>query len=208
MDYAEELGDAHLTSYVLMRRSNIATESGYAAQGLGLANAALRRSSELTPELRAVALRQRANAYALTGEEGDCRRALDEAMVEVLSIDEDAPNRLATYCTPSYIEMEAAHSWVRMGRGDRAIETYTVGLSDWPKQQRRDKGLCAARLSSVHASMGEFEAAGRTGLDALNLVRSAPSARSLAVLRDVSRVMVSANGEVVTQFKVSVAELG
>lgn len=84
MDYAEELYDPHLRSYVLQRRSNIATESGYAAQGLGLANAALRGLAEIPPELRADA----------------CRRSLDEAMAQVLSVDDAGPSSLALYCTP------------------------------------------------------------------------------------------------------------
>ncbi|OBF63931.1 hypothetical protein A9X06_09280 [Mycobacterium sp. 852002-51759_SCH5129042] len=207
-DYAEELGDPHLISYILGRKSNIATERGYAAKGLGLANAALRRWDELTPELRAVALRQRAHAYAMTGETDECRRALDEAMVQVLSIDAGHPDRLALYCTPSYIEMEAAHAWVRLGRPELAIETYQVGLADWPAEQRRDKGLCAARLAAAYAGFGEFEAAGRGGVEALQLVRSAPSSRSLDVLRTLADQVGHVKNEATAEFKAAMASVG
>ncbi|MBH0775066.1 tetratricopeptide repeat protein [Nocardia bovistercoris] len=208
MDYAEELGDAQLTAYVLQRRSNIATESGYAAQGLGLANAALRRSAELAPDVRAVALRQRAHAYSLTGETDECRRALDEAMVATLSIDAGNVNGLAAYCTPSYIEMEAAQSWARIGRPDLAAETYASGLADWPATQRRDRGLCVARLASVHATLGNHDEAGQLGVEATQLVRIAPSARSLAVLRDVGRVLAFNAGPAVVEFKSAMHAFG
>lgn len=208
MDYAEELGDTQLTAYVLQRRSNIATESGYAAQGLGLANAALRRSADLAPEIRAVALRQRAHAYSLTGESDECRRALDEAMMSALSIDPGGPNSLAAYCTPSYIEMEAAQSWARIGRADLAAETYASGLADWPANQRRDRGLCVARLASAHAALGNHDEAGRFGVQAAELVRKAPSARSIAVLRDTGRVLAPGAGPAVAEFRSALNALG
>ena len=59
-----------MVSYVLMRKSNIATDAGQPGHGLGLANAALKQHQQLTPRLRAVALRQRANAYAMFAETG------------------------------------------------------------------------------------------------------------------------------------------
>ncbi|WP_433593960.1 hypothetical protein [Nocardia sp. CA-145437] len=207
MDYAEELGSTHLTSYVLMRKSNIATDRGYAAKGLGLANAALRRWDHITPELRAVALRQLANAHAMIGEVDDCRRALDKAMAEALEIDPNSPGNLAKYCTPSYIEMEAAHSWVRLGEPGRAIETYASGLADWPTSQRRDQGLCSARMASACLGAGEFEEATRAATQATELFRSAPSARSLAVLRDLSKRAGTIRGDAVSELKLTLSQV-
>ncbi|WP_330179629.1 hypothetical protein OHB26_24680 [Nocardia sp. NBC_01503] len=207
MDYAEELGDTHLTSYVLMRKSNIATDRGYAAKGLGLANAALRRWDDITPELRAVALRQLANAHAMTGEVDDCRRALDSAMVQALEIYPDRPGNLAKYCTPSYIEMEAAHSWVRLGQPGRAIETYASGLADWPASQRRDQGLCSARMAAACLGAGQFEEATRMAVQATKLFRLAPSARSLAVLQDVSKRANTIRGDAVCELKATLEQI-
>ncbi|MEV6101476.1 hypothetical protein [Nocardia sp. NPDC051981] len=205
MDYAEEIGDPHLMSYILQRRSNIATENGYAPQGLGLANAALRGWDEITPELRAVALRQQANAYAMTGEADECRKALDRAMEQVLAIDDPSP--LALYCTPSYIEMEAAHSWARLGEPYRAIETYTMGLDEWPKSQRRDQGLCAARLASAYIDANEFELAAQTGMKAASLIRCAPSARAIGVLRELSKRVRPVRNEALREFESAAVDL-
>lgn len=204
MDYAEELGDAHLRSYVLQRKSNISTERGHAELGLGLANAALRNWDEITPELRAVALRQQANAYAMTGEADECRHALDRAMEQVLAVSDPSP--LALYCTPSYIEMEAANNWVRLGHPHRAIETYTMGLANWPSTQRRDQGLCTARLASAYADIGEFDTAVETGVKAAALIRSAPSARSLGVLRDFAKRVKPVQSAPVRDFEVLTAD--
>ncbi|MBB6350215.1 hypothetical protein FHU36_006787 [Nonomuraea muscovyensis] len=67
LDYAMELGDQRTTSYILMRKSLIAIESGDHGHGLGLANAAMSRADALTPRLRAVVLRTRAIAHAHLG---------------------------------------------------------------------------------------------------------------------------------------------
>ncbi len=68
MEYAQVLGDPRLTSYILMRKSNVTGDARQAGRALGLAEAALRHSDRLTPRLRAVALRQQAVAHALSGE--------------------------------------------------------------------------------------------------------------------------------------------
>ncbi|MEU1879522.1 hypothetical protein ABZ470_19585 [Streptosporangium sp. NPDC020072] len=67
-------GDQRVTSYVLMRKSAIAIESGDHGHGLGLANAALSNADALTSRLRAVILRTRAIANAYLGEAADSAR--------------------------------------------------------------------------------------------------------------------------------------
>lgn len=68
LDYALELGDQRVIAYTLMRKALIATEIGNPAQGLGIANSALKYCDALTPRLRAVILRQRAYSNAALGE--------------------------------------------------------------------------------------------------------------------------------------------
>src|SRR5262249_11434398 len=80
VDYALAGGDARLISYVLMRRSNVASDAEDAGRALGLSQAALRERDRLSPRLRAVALRQEAHAHALQGDSAACARALDCAM--------------------------------------------------------------------------------------------------------------------------------
>src|SRR4029077_83303 len=79
LDFAQALDDVHLMSYTLMRRSNIATETGRGHDALLLAEAAL-HPRPLTPGLRAVALRQKAAALALLGDEAGYRQAVDDGL--------------------------------------------------------------------------------------------------------------------------------
>jgi tetratricopeptide (TPR) repeat protein len=183
MDYAHELGDTRLSSYVLMRKSNIETDAGHVAQGLGLAAAALRPWSDLTPGLRALALRQKAYAYALAGEREECVAAIETARSEVDSVVATNEPSITAYCSPSFIEMESAHSWARLGRTELAAEVYSRSLTLWPDSQRRDQALCTARLANTFATLGEVDKAASYGRTAAGLVRRSPSARTLATLR-------------------------
>ena len=82
LDYAQELNDPQLIAYIMMRKSNIATESGKPGYGLGLANAALNAFDVLTPRIRAVSLRTRANAQALLAERRDFEESVDQALIQ------------------------------------------------------------------------------------------------------------------------------
>ncbi len=115
-----------------MRKSNIATdadEADEAGHAAGHANAALARGQLLTPRLRAVALRQKANAHVLLGERDEFARAHDAAHIAAaagMSQDEDDA---APYCTPSYVEMEAWASLVRLGCPAEAIPIFEKSRS-------------------------------------------------------------------------------
>lgn len=183
MDCAYELDDPVATSYVLHRKSNIATDAGHAGLALGLAEAALRNPSPLPPQLRAVALRQRANASAMNGDRDGCAAALDGARAALA--DDDEAGAFAPYCTPAYIEMEAGACWLKLGDSLRAVQALTCSAEAWPTGQDRDRGLCLARLAAAHAVADAPEAAAATGVAAVEAVRAANSARSLAQLRHV-----------------------
>jgi tetratricopeptide (TPR) repeat protein len=183
VDYALAGGDPRLVSYVLMRRSNVASDAGDAQRALGLAQAALRDSERLTPQLRAVALRQEAHAHALRRDAAACARALDHAMAEVVAGESAAPEfDLTAYCTPGYVGMEAAACWIQLGEPERAIATFENRLSAWPSRYKRDLGLCLARLAVAHAAHRDLEQAREVGQQALAVVRETHSARTLREL--------------------------
>ncbi|MBC9716900.1 helix-turn-helix transcriptional regulator [Streptomyces sp. TRM66268-LWL] len=175
MELAQELGDPQLSAHILQRRSNIATEAGHAGQGAGLANAALRFSDEITPRLRASALRQLANSKAVLGEESDYKRAVEQAMIEAAAGDDS--DMLAGYCSVAYVEMESATGAVRLGDPEPAVATYRVSLEHWPAVQVRDRGLCLARLATAHAQLGDVEGAYEAGAEAASIAQRTGSAR-------------------------------
>jgi transcriptional regulator with XRE-family HTH domain/tetratricopeptide (TPR) repeat protein len=182
MLYAQELGDPALTAYLLQRRGNIATEAGYPGHGAGLALAALRHASALSPRLHAVVLRQLAKSKAALGDAHETKRALEAAFA---AADHEDESVLAGYCTTAYIEMEAANCQVLLGQPEQAVATYESGLRHWPTAQERDRGLCLARLATAHAIVEDVEGAHQAAAQALVVARSTGSARILAELHQL-----------------------
>ncbi|GGI76852.1 hypothetical protein GCM10011581_12430 [Saccharopolyspora subtropica] len=177
-DLAAEAGDPLLSSYIWMRRSNVATDTGHAAEGLLLAHSAV--SEAITSDLRALALRQQANAHAIAGRERDAGIAIDQALDEVVSGSETSG--LAPYCGASYLQSEGAAAWVRLGRPDRAIALLTEALQQWPDNQARDRGIGLSRLARAHLLSGDLELACVVGHQALEAVQAAISTRAFAEL--------------------------
>ncbi|WP_019874027.1 helix-turn-helix domain-containing protein [Sporichthya polymorpha] len=189
LDAAHEIDDLRAMAYVLHRKSNIATQAGRPGRGIGLAEAALRRPAELPGTLRAVALRQRANALALLGERQDCERALGQALEAASGSVGEGLGDPAGYCTPAYVQSEAGGCWIVLRAPARAIAQLESALTQWPADQERDRGLCLSRLALAHAVGGDLDTGVAVGLDATNVVRQAPSARSIDQLRQVRALL-------------------
>lgn len=184
LDYAHEVGDARMVCYVLMRKSNIASDAGRPDQAMAFAEAGLAEPRHLTPHLRAVLLRQQAHAFALRREHAACARCLGMALDCALRDDDF---ELVGYCTPGYIEMEAANCWVELGRPRRAIDTLQRGLCSWQPEFRRDLGLGLARLGLAYACAGELDHAWAFAQHSLGIATETRSARTTRQLTRVHR---------------------
>ncbi|MDI5971876.1 helix-turn-helix transcriptional regulator [Streptomyces sp. SL13] len=192
LDYAAELNDPALSAYVLQRRSNIAAEAGQAGYAVGLANGALREATKLPEQIRAVALRASANAHALLGHADESARALDEArrLADTADVDDSG---LASYCSVSYIDMEAANCALALGRPADAVKALETSLTRWPTEQQRDRGLCLARLATTYAQLGDVEAAYNAASEAAAIAQATGSARILAELGRLQRYLTPWN---------------
>lgn len=195
LDYAMELGDQRLIAYILMRKSNIATDADEPINGLGLANAALSDPNSLTPRLRSVILRQRANAHAAlisssaenakdSGFGQDSESAMSEAVAGT-NQDEDDP---APYCTLPYVEMEIGASLLLLGKPKAALPIFEASKSEWPgPTQSRDNALCLARLATAHASVSDLDNAYKAAVQAIAASESLGSWRIVSQLATLSR---------------------
>ncbi|NGN91720.1 helix-turn-helix transcriptional regulator [Nocardioides sp. KC13] len=186
---ATEAADPELTAYAVMRRSNIDTDGRDNHAALARANNALETTALEDPRLSGVLLRQRAVAHAMVGDEAACRRDLDDAlqMVTTNGVSHNAPS-LVPYVTPSYIEMEAANCYLRLGRYSDALGILTQSVRAWPTgSQERDRGLALARLATAYAGAHEVEMAVITGHAALKVLAETKSARMLTQVHDLRR---------------------
>ena len=209
LDLAAELDDPRVLSYVLMRESNIATDAGQPGRAAGLANAALARSRQLTPRLRAVALRQKANAHALLGERKDFERARDQACVQAAASTSQHDDDAAAYCTPCYVEMEAGASLVQLGRPAAAVAIFEECRALWPAGKERDRVLCVARLATAYAGVGAPDVACAIVSEVLAPPRQITSARVSAELDRLRHKLAPwARQQAVADFRASLAAVG
>src|SRR4051794_8441756 len=153
-DLGLELSDPRTTSYLLMRRSNIATDAGDPAQALALAEAALREHAGVNGSTKAVILRQKANACAALGDERGCASAIDAAF-EALALPDESPDQ-ASYCTTQYVAMEGGTCWLTLNKPERALTTFAEADDIWPEASRRDHGLFMARLAIAYTANGDL----------------------------------------------------
>jgi transcriptional regulator with XRE-family HTH domain len=185
LEWAAEAGDQTIVSYVLTRKSHQAAALRDRAGTLGLAEAALRDADRVSPRTRALALRQLARGHALARDADACARALDAARGQAARGDDhgEAERTLTGYCTPAYIELEAADCWLTLGRAGDAIQVYETCLADWPAAFERDRGVHLARLATAHAAARDPERACAAALDAVPIAADTGSARAADELR-------------------------
>jgi len=193
-DLAAELGDPLCDAYLLMRKSNIATDAADPATGAALAEAALIAAPARPPRLHAVILRQKANAQAALGDVTQCASAVDLGLTVVQHAEADGAE-IASYCTERYVAMEAAACWTQLGQPARAVQLFNDARQDWPDTQRRDKGLYLARLATAHAGVGDIARATSFGTQAVEVAGVTRSARAIAELRRFGTKLFNAQSQ-------------
>jgi tetratricopeptide (TPR) repeat protein len=181
-DMVIELGDPLWISYLMMRKSNIATDAGDPAGAAEMIDQAAKVAHYLPPRLHATILRQKANAYAGLGELRTCAAAIDKAL-EVVGAEDPEGAELASYCTEPYVAMEAGACWMQLGQPAKALSTYQLASREWPDALRRDHGLSLARLASAQAEVGAIDEACTTGSRAIAVANQTGSVRTLLELR-------------------------
>jgi transcriptional regulator with XRE-family HTH domain len=181
-DLALELNDGTFNAYLLMRKSNIASDAGQGPLSLSLAEGAFSASESIPTDVRAVILRQKANAHALLGEAEECNGAIQTAL-DVLTEADRSHAQWAPYCTPEYVAMEAGNCWVLLGEHDRAVTSLVLAKDADRVTSKRDRGLALARAAYAFALADDHGAACATAILAIEAARAAPSGRVMRELR-------------------------
>lgn len=188
MAWAHEAGDDSLAAWTLFRRSQQATYRGDAAQVIGLSQAARRNDAVLTSPMRAAIAQQEAHGYALDGYEVETERLLDEShQWAATDTTGDARQGHGSFCTDSYIELQRAACYLRLGKPQRAIQVYEATLPALPSVYRRDRGVGLGRCAMAHLASGQPEQAAGVAREALQIAIDVGSQRTLRQVRAVGR---------------------
>jgi hypothetical protein len=177
MEWAQEAGDAALVSYVLVRKADQAAATRDAPRTIGLAQSVLQHRRRLTSRGRAVAFQQLAVGHSLAGNEVACQRALDYAAQLAERSQQGGDEGPGRYCTPAYVEIQRAATWIELGRPERAIPLFEDSLARLPSVHRRDRGVYLARLASAYALSGKQDVSVRNGWEAVSVAQATGSRR-------------------------------
>jgi hypothetical protein len=177
MEWAQEAANPLMVSYVLVRKADQAAAMRDAARTIGLAQCALQPRRRLTSRGRAVALQQLAVGQALAGDESASQRALDSAAQLAERSQQEGDQGPGRYCTPAYVEIQRAATWIELGRPERAITLFEDSLARLPSVHRRDRGVYLARLASAYALNGSPDVSVRKGWEALAVAHATGSRR-------------------------------
>jgi transcriptional regulator with XRE-family HTH domain len=182
IEWAQQADDSRMVAYVLTRKSNQASARGDAATAIGLAQAA-QRQPELPHRTLAVAMQQEAYGHALAGDEMASHALLDKALVHAAASDPNGDEGPGRYCIPSYVEIQRATCWLRLGNPRRAVDLFETELRRLPRVHRRDRGVYLARLALAHAMDQQPECAAALGGEALDTAKATGSGRIIEELR-------------------------
>jgi tetratricopeptide (TPR) repeat protein len=209
MEWALEVGDRRMMSWVLYRRGEHAAASGDAAAAAGLAAAARREGGDLPGPMLAAILQQEAHAHALDGAEAACLAALDQALERAASPDDagDASSGHGSFCTPAYVEMQRGRCWLRLGRPVKARVALDSAVRALPSVYRRDRGVALSALAAACAALGEPGEAATTAMQALAVARDAGSERIVSMVIPVAAALARhCDIEAVAQLHEALAE--
>jgi hypothetical protein len=114
----------------------------------------------------------------------DTEEALIQATAGMGQVEDD----VAPYCTPSYVEMEAGASWLKLGTAGAAVPVFEDSRARWSAvDQVRDHALCLARLATAYATTGEPEQACTVAQELITTAIGLCSARVAAQVGDLRR---------------------
>ena len=185
VDLADQAGDAELSVYSSMRRSNILSMLGRPQLAASIARTALSTAIQNFPDLVPVCLRQHALASAGLHDELTTRAAVEDAL-RLSRANVSDETELSPYCTTSYLQMEEAHCLLALGRPADAAEACRVALDEWPTILVRDRTLCLARRAVALVELREVDEACWNATAAVEGARTAPSGRTIQLLRSVA----------------------
>lgn len=141
MEWSHEADDRLMLAWTLFRRSQQATAGNDPARAIGMAEAAHRDGPALPAPMRAAITQQQAHGHALDGDALTAQRKLDEAHAWAATDTQgEARGGHGSFCTASYIELQRAHCWLRLGQPRKAVELYEAVLPGLPVVYRRDRG--------------------------------------------------------------------
>jgi hypothetical protein len=177
------VGDAELTAYVMVRKSQVAGEArdlGIVVDLAGAAQGMTRPGSRVA----AVGKTYEALGHALRGEAEASARAFDDARIAVEKLTAD-PCPWGAWLNLPYVEVHRAQAIEALGQHAHAAEVFATAIQQLPAVYHRDRGVYLAREAVSHAGAKAPQRAASVGMQALCVAEDTGSGR---ILRELARL--------------------
>ena len=186
LEWSHMAGDQELTTYVILRKSQLAGDMGNAADAADLADAASHMAIARS-RIAATASCFGAHGFALAGQGPAAERAIDHALD--LAADVDDGSSWAIWLDEAYIQVQRARCLSTLGQHAKAAAVFGEAIGKLPESFRRDRGVYLARQALAYARARDPEQAAATGMRALDVAGDAQSGRVTGELSDVGAAL-------------------
>ncbi|WP_235497579.1 MULTISPECIES: hypothetical protein [unclassified Frankia] len=188
LELAHRCGERDAVACALVDRAMAFTDLGNTATVIDLCQAVLVDAQYLSPEVQVFALQQQAHGASLRGDRRQVDLLLDQAGRRVDQVDVE---EWGTACrrTDSYVEVQRATCYGRLGLADDADRLWQQIIPAAPPSARRDVGVWSARHAVAAARQGEPERAVELARQASALAVETGSARARRELDTVAVAM-------------------
>jgi tetratricopeptide (TPR) repeat protein len=185
LGWAVESGDADMTATALNLKASVALLAGKVGPMIGLSQAA-QRGTALNADVRALAVQLEARGNALTGDEINAHRKLDEAasLIENAGDPKAGPPWTVYGFCPAYLALQRGLAYFYLDRNARAVEWLSAGLTELPRAAGQSELFAGYRvqLAAAHARAGDPEQACSAAAQAVLIARQTGSPRLRAQL--------------------------
>ncbi len=186
LEWSHMAGDRELTTYVIVRKSQLAGDMGNAADAADLADAAAHMAIPRS-RIAATAACFGAHGYALAGQQAAAERSIDHALELAVGVDDGSP--WAVWLDEGYIQVQRGRCLDALGQHGPAAAVFGEAIAKLPQSYRRDRGVYFARQALACARAGEPEQAAAAGMRALDTAGDAQSGRVTGELSDVGAAL-------------------
>ena len=192
---AQEADDQEFWAYVLVRKAQRMVRTCDEDRVAALARAALRLPG--TPTLvRAFAAVQHAHGSVAQGDVSGFQAAIERAYSLVADASPNSgDDSLGSFCTRPYLAAQEGEGWLRLQQADKAIDSFTAAVDEWPERYRRERGVYLSRTAHAYLAASEPGHAAMVAAEALTVATTTGSARVRSDVAALARQLEPFRGQ-------------
>ena len=190
---AHTADDRLLGAHILGSMAYQAAHQGQPGEAVTIIDTAVAGTrGQQTPRLLAELYIRKAHGFAVLNDTSACTAAISQARTHVEQAGNDDGPPYLYWVRPAEITASAGECLLRLGQADQAAACMEQGIALFDTPFDRDRQYYVAHVAVALARPGrqrDVEAAASKGMEAIGLAESLSSARSVDLIRNLTRLM-------------------